>query len=86
MKNLQKTDQALYKLFCNELKRQQETLSLIPSENIISSAIQETIGSPLSNKYAEGYPEKRYYQGMEFIDQIENLAIDPLKIVWGCLC
>ena len=83
MKNLQKTDQAMYKLFCNELKRQQETLSLIPSENIISSAIQETIGSPLSNKYTEGYPQKRYYQGMEFIDQIENLAIDRAKKLFG---
>jgi glycine hydroxymethyltransferase len=85
MKNLQKTDKEMYKLFCDELKRQQETLSLIPSENIVSSAIKETIGSHLSNKYAEGYPNKRYYQGMEFIDQIENLAINRAKKLFNVI-
>jgi glycine hydroxymethyltransferase len=79
MKNLSKTDKELSKLFSQEFNRQQNTLSLIPSENIISLAVQETIGSHLSNKYAEGYPNKRYYQGMEFVDQIENLAINRAK-------
>ena len=79
MKNLKTTDQEMYKLFCDEIKRQQETLSLIPSENIISPAIQEIIGSHLSNKYAEGYPDKRYYQGMKFVDQIETLACNRAK-------
>jgi glycine hydroxymethyltransferase len=79
MKNLQKTDKQMYKLFNQELQRQQNTLSLIPSENIISESIKETIGSHLSNKYAEGYPHKRYYQGMEFIDQIELLTTNRAK-------
>jgi len=74
MKNLKQTDKEIYQLYKKELKCQQETLSLIPSENIISKPIKEVIGSNLSNKYAEGYPNKRYYQGMEFIDQIETLA------------
>jgi len=74
MKNLQKADKEIYQLYKKELKRQQETLSLIPSENIISNSIKEIIGSHLSNKYAEGYPNKRYYQGMEFVDKIETLA------------
>ncbi len=75
MKNLQKADKEIYQLYKKELKRQQETLSLIPSENIISNSIKEIIGSNLSNKYAEGYPNKRYYQGMKFVDKIEDLAI-----------
>jgi glycine hydroxymethyltransferase len=79
MKNIEKTDKEMYKLYKKELERQQNTLSLIPSENIISESIKEVIGSHLSNKYAEGYPDKRYYQGMEFVDQIESLAIDRAK-------
>ena len=79
MKNLQQTDKEIYKLFKQELDRQQNTLSLIPSENILSKPIQEVIGSHLSNKYAEGYPNKRYYQGMEFVDQIETLAVERAK-------
>jgi len=79
MKNLQKTDKEIYNLYKQELQRQQNTLSLIPSENIISESIKEIIGSNLSNKYAEGYPNKRYYQGMKFIDQIETLAINRAK-------
>jgi len=79
MKNPQQTDKEINHLFNQELNRQQNTLSLIPSENILSLPIQKVIGSHLSNKYAEGYPEKRYYQGMEFIDQIETLAITRAK-------
>jgi glycine hydroxymethyltransferase len=79
MKNLQQTDKEIYNLYKQELNRQQNTLSLIPSENILSLPIQEVIGSHLSNKYAEGYPSKRYYQGMEFIDQIETLAVTRAK-------
>jgi glycine hydroxymethyltransferase len=79
MKNLQQTDKEIYKLFKQELDRQQNTLSLIPSENILSKPIQEVIGSHLSNKYAEGYPNKRYYQGMEFVDQIETLTVERAK-------
>jgi glycine hydroxymethyltransferase len=79
MKNLQQTDIEIYNLYKQELDRQQNTLSLIPSENIISKAVMEAIGSHLNNKYAEGYPNKRYYQGMEFVDQIEALAIERAK-------
>ncbi len=79
MKNLQQTDKEIYNLYKQELDRQQNTLSLIPSENILSKAVMEAIGSHLSNKYAEGYPNKRYYQGMEFVDQIETLAIERAK-------
>ena len=85
MKNLQKTDKEMYNLFTKEQTRQQNTLSLIPSENIISKSIQETIGSHLSNKYAEGYPTKRYYQGMEFIDKIEALATQRAKQLFNTI-
>ena len=59
-----------------ELVRQQESLELIPSENIVSPAILEAQGSVLTNKYAEGYPGKRYYGGCEYVDVVESLAID----------
>jgi len=85
MKNLQKTDKEMYNLFTKEQTRQQNTLSLIPSENIISKSIQETIGSHLNNKYAEGYPTKRYYQGMEFIDKIEALATQRAKQLFNTI-
>jgi len=62
-----------------EKKRQQETINLIPSENFVSRAVLEALGSCLVNKYAEGYPGKRYYQGNEVIDEIENLTIERAK-------
>lgn len=67
----------------NELKRQQNTIELIASENIVSEAVMEAMGSPLTNKYAEGYPGKRYYGGCEYIDKIEQLAIDRAKKLFG---
>ena len=63
----------------NEEQRQQDTIELIASENIVSDAVREAQGSVLTNKYAEGYPNKRYYGGCEFIDQVEQLAIDYAK-------
>ncbi len=79
---LKKTDPKIYTLIKKESKRQQETLMMIPSENIASKAVEEAVGSCLSNKYAEGYPYKRYYQGQEFVDQIEDLVIERAKKIF----
>ena len=67
-----------------ELKRQQDQIELIASENIVSHAVLEAQGSVLTNKYAEGYPGRRYYGGCEFVDQVEQLAIDRAKKLFGC--
>jgi glycine hydroxymethyltransferase len=67
----------------SELHRQKESLELIPSENIVSSAVLEAQGSVLTNKYAEGYPGKRYYGGCEFVDVVESLAIDRCLKLFG---
>ncbi len=66
-----------------ELRRQEETLELIPSENLAPPAVLEALGSWLNNKYAEGYPGKRYYGGCEVVDQIETLAIERARAVFG---
>ena len=80
MKNkLSKTDPELYKAINDELKRQQEHIELIASENIVSQAVLEAQGSVLTNKYAEGYSGKRYYNGCDHVDVAENLAIERLK-------
>ena len=73
-KNLKKIDPGLYSLLIAEVKRQKETIDLIPSENIVSEALLEVLGSPLTNKYTEGYPEARYYPGNFYYDEIERLA------------
>ena len=83
MNFLKKTDLKIHKLIKSEKKRQAETLMLIPSENYASRAVEEAIGSCLGNKYAEGYPKKRYYQGQKFVDQIEQLAINRAKKIFG---
>ena len=62
-----------------ELKRQRNNIELIASENFVSTAVMEAMGSPLTNKYAEGYPGKRYYGGCEFVDIVETLARERLK-------
>jgi glycine/serine hydroxymethyltransferase len=67
-----------------ELARQQENLELIASENIVSPAVLEAQGSVLTNKYAEGYPGRRYYGGCEHVDVVEQLAIDRAKELFGC--
>ncbi|MBU2592867.1 MAG: serine hydroxymethyltransferase [Patescibacteria group bacterium] len=79
MDYLKKADPEISDLVLKEKKRQQETLMMIPSENYASLAVMEALGSCLTNKYAEGYPAKRYYQGQEFIDQIERLTIARAK-------
>jgi len=75
MKHLQQFDSEIYKIISQELTRQRKGLEMIASENYVSQAVLEAVGSILTNKYAEGYPDKRYYGGNEFIDQIEKLAI-----------
>ncbi len=70
---------ALWDAIKNEEKRQEDTIELIASENIVSDAVREAQGSVLTNKYAEGYPGKRYYGGCQYIDQVEQLAIDYAK-------
>lgn len=67
-----------------EIKRQEEHIELIASENFVSKAVMEAMGSPLTNKYAEGYPGKRYYGGCKYVDIVENIAIDRLKKLFNC--
>jgi len=67
-----------------ELGRQKDHIELIASENFVSKAVMAAMGSPLTNKYAEGYPGKRYYGGCEFVDMVENLAIERVKEIYGC--
>ena len=81
--HLQKQDPQIYAAIMHEEKRQAEELELIASENYVSPAVLETMGSILTNKYSEGYPGKRYYAGQENIDVIENLAIDRAKELFG---
>lgn len=77
--NYSKKDPALWQSVAREEGRQADTIELIASENIVSDAVREAQGSVLTNKYAEGYPGKRYYGGCQFIDQVEQLAIDHAK-------
>ncbi len=77
--NLKKTDPQIAKSLQKEINRQRQGLELIPSENFVSEAVLKALGSPLTNKYSEGYSGKRYYGGNQFIDEIESLAIDRAK-------
>ena len=80
---LSKTDPALWAAIQNENKRQEDHIELIASENYTSPAVMEAQGSQLTNKYAEGYPGRRYYGGCEFVDVAEQLAIDRVKTLFG---
>ncbi len=82
--NLKNIDPEIYDVVMNEKNRQNTKLELIASENFVSSAVMEAQGSFLTNKYAEGYPSKRYYGGCEFVDVAETLAIERLKKIFGC--
>ena len=84
LKILEAADPDLERLLVDEAARQATTLELIASENHVSSAVMHTMGSWLTNKYAEGYPGKRYYGGCEFHDSIEDLARDRAKQLFGC--
>lgn len=78
-----KRDSLLFDLIAEERKRQMKGIELIASENIVSDQVLEAMGSVLTNKYAEGYPGKRYYGGCEVVDKVEQLAIDRLKEIFG---
>lgn len=83
METLKKSDPEIAAKLDSELNRQRTKLELIASENIVSKAVLEAQGSVLTNKYAEGYPGKRYYGGCEFVDEVEQLAIDRAKKLFG---
>lgn len=81
--NLKKFDPEVMKTIELETKRQQEHIELIASENFVTPQVMEAMGSQMTNKYAEGYPGRRYYGGCEFVDMVENLAIERLKKLFG---
>jgi len=81
--NFKEKDPALWGAIADEEQRQEETIELIASENIVSHAVRTAQGSVLTNKYAEGYPGKRYYGGTQYIDVVEQLAIDRAKKLFG---
>ncbi len=83
MNSIKKTDNQIYNIIQSELKRQRNTIELIASENFASNAVIDSTGSILTNKYAEGYPGKRYYGGCESVDMAEDLARDRLKILFN---
>ncbi len=83
MSSLKETDPDIYKHINSEYERQNSQLELIASENIVSAAVMEAQGSIFTNKYAEGYPGKRYYGGCDYADEVETLAIDRAKEVFG---
>lgn len=83
IENLKKTDPEVFLAIYNEIERQHNNFELIASENFVSPAVLAALGSPLTNKYAEGYPGKRYYGGCEFVDVAEQLAIERAKILFN---
>ncbi len=83
MRHLHSTDAEIYSAILNEINRQHGKLELIASENFVSLAVLEALGSVLTNKYAEGYPGKRYYGGCEYVDVAENLARERVKKLFG---
>src|SRR5690349_24753031 len=80
--SLAETDPELAQAIGAELRREQDGIELIASENIVSAAVMEAQGTVLTNKYAEGYPSKRYYGGCEHVDRVEALAIDRVKALF----
>ena len=82
-KHIEKVDPEVASAIRKEIGRQNDKIELIASENFVSKAVLEAVGTPLTNKYAEGYPGKRYYGGCEFVDEIENLAIERAKELFG---
>ena len=83
MAALKATDPEIHDLIARETRRQDEYIRLIPSENYASHAVMEATGSILNNKYSEGYPGRRYYEGQDYIDRIETLAIERAKALFG---
>ena len=83
-KNIKDADPEVYETLKKELERQQNQIELIASENIASKAVLNAQGSVMTNKYAEGYPGKRYYGGCEFVDEAENIALERVKELYNC--
>src|ERR1700734_540541 len=83
-RTLAQADPAVAQAIANEVARQHEGLEMIASENFVSRAVLEAQGSVFTNKYAEGYPGKRYYGGCEYADVVETLAIERAKQLFGC--
>ncbi len=83
IKELAKHDEAVAEAVASELKRQRRGLELIASENLVSEAVMIAMGTPLTNKYAEGYPDKRYYGGCECVDVVEKIAIERACKLFG---
>ena len=83
VRSLSAADPEVYRAIQQERERQNDGLELIASENFVSRAVLEAAGSVLTNKYAEGYPGKRYYGGCEFVDEVERLAIDRARSLFG---
>src|ERR1700761_664881 len=81
--DIAEVDPAVAAAITSELNRQRDEIELIASENVVSHAVLEAQGSVLTNKYAEGYPGKRYYGGCEYVDKVETLAIDRAKQLFG---
>ena len=81
---VKKADPQVADAITAELERQNSHIELIASENWVSKAVMAAMGSPMTNKYAEGYPGKRYYGGCECVDVAENLAIERAKELFGC--
>src|SRR5271170_4868027 len=83
MRELERVDPEIYQLIKDEEQYEIESIRLIPSENYVSKAILEATGSVLTNKYSEGYPGKRYYEGQRYIDPIEALTVERAKRLFG---
>ena len=83
MKNLELSDKRIYELINKELDRQSNTLEMIASENFTSKSVLESVGSILTNKYAEGYPGNRYYGGCDLVDEVENIAKERLRTLFN---
>src|SRR3989339_2253482 len=83
MNDISKTDPEIYGIIKKERNRLSNGIELIPSENVVSKAVLQALGSVFTNKYSEGYPHKRYYGGNEFVDMVEDLAIERAKKLFG---
>ena len=81
--NIRTQDPEIYESMMRELRRQRDHIELIASENFVSEAVMEAMGSHLTNKYAEGYPGARYYGGCDYVDEVERIAIDRAKRIYG---
>lgn len=83
MEQLRKQDPRIVEALNLELSRQRDKIELIASENFVSEAVMQAMGTVLTNKYAEGYPSKRYYGGCEYVDIVEDLARERVKEIFG---